>query len=180
MVMCTPSPPLCPPRPPSLSCPLWSPDLFQISLTGPISFSSSPPYPSDPWGKRSCPFFWGQRKARGGRTLRLTNSASWAGSQPGHRLLRLTYQKTLQAQRVRSGEEAAAGGPGSFSGTTSQDLAPVAAQGEACFCPHVVNGGIASLENTAGPMVSPGEGPALLQGLVPTTALAGGHLLHCP
>lgn len=157
MVMCTlPSPPYLHPHP--LSCPLWSPDLFQISLTGPISFSSSPPYPSDPRGKRSCPFFWGQRKARGGRTLRLTNSASWAGSPPGHRLLRLTDQKTLQAQLVKSGEEAAAGGPVSFLGTTSQDRVPVTEQGKACFCPHVVNGGTASLENTAGPVVSPGEG----------------------
>lgn len=161
MVMCTlPPPPVSPP--PLLSCPLWSPDLFQISLTGPISFSSSPPYPSDPLGKRSCPFFWGQRKAWGDRIQRLTNSAPWAGSQPGHRLLRLIYQEMLQAQLVKSGEEAAVGGPVSLFGTTSQDLVPVTAQGKACFCPHVVNGGI---ENTAGPMVTPGGGPALLQGL---------------
>lgn len=64
-----------------LSCLLWGPDLFQTSLTGPLSLSS--PHPiwllatqsKWPRGKFSCPFFWGQRKAGEAGAGRLINSA---------------------------------------------------------------------------------------------------------
>lgn len=42
------SPPSPLPPPPPLSCPLWSPDLFQISLTGPISSPFPLPIPATP------------------------------------------------------------------------------------------------------------------------------------
>lgn len=84
-----------------LSCLLWGLDLFQTSLTGPLSFSSPHPYLAVGYtiqvarGQIQLPFPLGSEKSRGGRS-RQAHRLSHPGlaASLGHGLLRLIYQKT--------------------------------------------------------------------------------------